>query len=103
MSKLKSSVLIIAIVALATVSVAQQIYTTQKGYMVATSKENLKLGMKYLAAKDYVAVKSLIDQGKAASLRPGQKVYLEDVSWGLVQIRPVGMTGVLWTVMEAIE
>jgi len=36
-------------------------------------------------------------------LKGGVTVYLEDTSWGKVEIRPKGQTGTVWTVMEAIS
>ena len=36
-------------------------------------------------------------------MKAGVTVYVADTSWGLVEIRPQGQTGTLWTVMEAIR
>jgi len=36
-------------------------------------------------------------------LKPGVKVYIESTSWGKIEIRPVGVDGTLWTVIEAVE
>ena len=107
MDKTKSITISMAMVAIifftAVIASAQTTYTTKDGYVVATTKENLEKVIRYLVAKDDAAVQSLVDSGQAMPLKPGVKVYIESHSWGKIEIRPVGIDGTLWTVMEAVE
>ena len=80
-----------------------QSYTTNSGYVGCITKTYLDKYIKYAVDKDYEAAAVLTTNGFCFSLKPGVTVYLEDTSWGKVEIRPRGLTGTIWTVMEAIS
>lgn len=103
MTKLKSAIIILAIVAMASVSSAQQIYTTKKGYIAAVTKSRLERAIKYIGQDDNAAFGIMLRSGQVAPLTRGIKVFVEDTSWGLIKIRPVGVIGTVWTVIDAVE
>ena len=80
-----------------------QTYTTNSGYVGCITKSAFDKYMKYAVAKDYAAAETLVKNQLCFSLKAGVTVYLEDTSWGKVEIRPKGLTGTIWTVMEAIK
>jgi hypothetical protein len=80
-----------------------QTYTTKSGYAGCITKAYLDKYIKYAVDKDYDACNVLTSNGYCFSLKSGVTVYLEDTSWGSVEIRPKGLTGTIWTVMEAIS
>lgn len=103
MTKFKVAMVITVILLTATVVGAQQVYTTTGRYMAATSKASIKRVVKFASAKDNRALQAMVNSGQAAQLRAGVPVYIESSSWGLIEIRPVGMAGTVWTVREAVK
>lgn len=85
------------------VATAQDIYTTKKGYLASPTKAGLDKAMRYINAKDNEALRSMLDTHQAIAMKAGVKVYIEDTSWGKIKIRPVGVDGTIWTVMEAVK
>lgn len=80
-----------------------QSYTTKDGYSACISKNYINKLLDYANDRDYDAMQILYDNGVCISMKAGVTVYVADTSWGLVEIRPQGQTGTLWTVMEAIR
>ena len=80
-----------------------QSYTTKSGYIGCVSKSSFDKYMKYAVDKDYAAAEVLLKSQQCFSLKAGVTVYLEDTSWGKVEIRPKGSTGTVWTITEAID
>ena len=94
---------LIAFVFLFDMNVSAQTYTTNSGYAACVSKASFDKYMSYAVNKDYEAISVLENAGLCFSLKGRVTVYLEDTSWGKVEIRPKGQTGTVWTVMEAIS
>jgi len=77
-------------------------YFTVSGHYFAIAKPSFEKFSKIMAVKDYEAAAIMINSGEIAELPEGVPVYLEDTSWGLVQIRAYGMTETFWTYAEAL-
>ena len=83
---------------------AGQVYHTKAGYLVLATEADLDRAMGFIADKDNAALNEMGRRGRVSNLIPGEAVYVEKRTWsGKVKIRPVGMIGTVWTVMEAIE
>jgi len=80
-----------------------QAYVTTEGYSACTTKKYLNDLISYANQKDIGAIQQLIDAGVCLQMAAGIPVYLMDTSWGLVEIRPKGMTDTVWTVQEGIR
>lgn len=93
----------VLLVSLLSLTSEAQTYTTKSGYVGCVTKSAFDKYMKYAVAKDYAAAETLVKNKLCFSLKAGITVYLEDTSWGKVEIRPKGLTGTIWTVMEAIK
>jgi len=76
---------------------------TNSGYYAATSKSLMNKCVQYSVNKDYDALQKLLDSGLVFSLKGSISVYVVKSSWGLVEIRPKGSTGTVWTNTEAID
>ena len=86
------------------VSIAQDLYVTQDGYLASLNKNQLSKVTDYLGSGDKVAVNKLVESGVVFWLKAGLIVYLEDFTWtGLAKIRPKGETFEVWTYREAIK
>jgi len=95
---------ILCIFATTIICEAGQVYHTKAGFLVATTEANLDMAMGFIADNDGAALNEMGRSGRVSMLSPGQAVYVEKRTWsGKVKIRPVGMIGTVWTVMEAIE
>jgi hypothetical protein len=95
--------ILVSLVGLLGLTSEAQTYTTNSGYVGCVTKSAFDKYMKYAVAKDYAAVATLEKNNLCFSLKAGVTVYVEDTSWGKVEIRPKGLTGTIWTVMEAIK
>ena len=82
---------------------AQTAYKTVEGYTACVSKKYINDMIAYSNQKDYDAIQVLLDAGVCLVIAEGITVYLMDSSWGVVEIRPKGMTDTVWTVREAIK
>lgn len=108
MKKYTISILVVIFIASLAVAVfvtmrTGMVRTTTGGYIAAFTKDDLIQAMKYIAIEDKKAFKSMYDQKRATPLAEGIKVRVEEISWGKVRIRPIGHTGSVWTVREAIK
>jgi len=93
---------IVAIFLFASLAMAGVAATTNKGFIGAFAKEDLKSAISYISAKDYDAFQSLLDDTKVFQLKAGLKVFIEKTSWGLAKIRPKGETFTFWVNTEAV-
>ena len=82
----------------------QSTYITQSGFSACITEDYFdKLG-DYSVDKDYDAIQKLIDNKVCFFLKEGITVYVEEQRWnGVVEIRPKGQTGTVWTNIEAIK
>lgn len=82
----------------------QSTYITQSGFNACITEDYFdKLG-DYSADRDYDAIQKLIDNKVCFFLKEGVTVYVEEQRWnGIVEIRPKGQTGTVWTNIEAIK
>ena len=82
----------------------QSTYITQSGFSACITEDYFdKLG-DYSVDKDYDAIQKLIDNKVCFFLKEGVTVYVEEQRWnGVVEIRPKGQTGTVWTNIEAIK
>jgi len=94
---------IICIFGLTAIAAAKTVYHTKAGYVVAQSKSDLSRFVGYASANDYGAMNAMLRSGRAIKMRAGLAVYIEDSSWGLIKIRPVGKIITVWTVREAVK
>lgn len=78
---------------------------TVEGFVFARTKDQMNKVIKYL--DDKKAFNTYVNQleatGQGGILAGGIEVYIEDSSWGLVEIRPAGSTQTVWTVTEAVK
>tara|TARA_B100000989_G_C19502084_1_gene454746 strand:+ start:135 stop:440 length:306 start_codon:yes stop_codon:yes gene_type:complete len=96
-------IFLLSLIAFFSLASNAQTYTTKSGYVGCVSKSAFDKYMKYAVDKDYAAADALVKKQLCFSLKSGVTVYVEDTSWGKVEIRPKGLTGTIWTVMEAIR
>ena len=96
-------ILLVSLIGILVLTSEAQTYTTKSGYVGCITKSAFDKYMKYAVDKDYAAAETLVKNKLCFSLKAGVTVYLEDTSWGKVEIRPKGLTGTIWTVMEAIK
>lgn len=67
------------------------------------SKDTYHQAVRILVAQDWEAFARLMLAGRCTSLKQGQQVYLEDVTWtGLSQVRIRGKTQRWWTSTEFV-
>lgn len=78
---------------------------TKSGYVYGINREYFDKAMDMLINKDNLALAKLQNTGVVGFLKPGVKVYREDVSImsGAIKIRPEGETVEVWTNIEAVE
>lgn len=82
----------------------QTTYITQSGYSACITEDYFDKLAKYSVDKDYDAIQILIDNQACFFLKEGVTVYVEEHRWsGVVEIRPKGQTGTVWTNIEAIK
>lgn len=73
-----------------------------QGFTCAT-KDEMALMVKLTQQGDRVAAQRLIDAGRCGATRSGAEVFVMGFDWGLVEIRPRGVTGTGWTTADEIE
>ena len=81
------------------------IYETKQGYPGGISREDFDLASNMLQQKDREALYKMIIEGRLHMFDDGEKVQLVDrlgTFSGVVKVRLVGGTEVLWTNCEAI-
>lgn len=78
--------------------------TKSGGYPACVSREDLNKMLGYSSQKDYQAMDALLKSQRCISMDGGVEVYLESVGSlaTIVEIRPKGQEGKVWTVREAI-
>jgi len=98
-------VLVMVLIGTTTVMAQTTVYTTQDGYIAATSEDLLDKAISYLGAKDTVALQKLMDTQMVFVLKAGMKVYITErgIFSGKIKIRPVGETFEVWTFREAAK
>jgi len=100
----KKAIIAVALIfIMATTAAAQTIYVTKQGYMATRTKSMLKKMISIASSGDTAALRSMVRLGRAVIMNGGNRVYIEDFSWGLVQFRRVGSTVTFWTIREALE
>lgn len=59
----------------------------------------------FATSGDKAAFMRMVLSGQCTPLKPGTKVYLEDLSFfsGMAAVRPKGSTTTLWTALEAVK
>ena len=97
------AILFVILMSITAIAAAKTIYHTKAGYVVAQSKSDLSRFVGYASANDYGAMNAMLRSGRAIKMRAGLAVYIEDSSWGLIKIRPVGKIITVWTVREAVK
>jgi hypothetical protein len=86
-------------------SVPVNLYITKSGgYPACISREDLDKMVGYANQKDIEAMEMLFNSQRCISIQGGAEVYLESVGGlaSVVEIRPKGQEGTVWTVREAI-
>jgi hypothetical protein len=86
-------------------AVSVDLYVTKgDGYSACVSKDDLDRMIKYAAQNDVDAIQDLLNSNRCIAMSGGVEVFLESagVLSGVVQIRPKGQEGIVWTVREAI-
>lgn len=90
---------------MASYAMAQKVYTTVSGYPFAISRTILDKATSMLAAGDNAAFITLVRAGVAGITKAGVRVYITDTAIlsGVIKVRPVGSTGELWTLIDAVK
>lgn len=78
--------------------------TKSGGYAACISREDLDKMLGYSSQNDIEAINTLLKSQRCISMEGGVEVYLESVGGltSVVEIRPKGQEGTVWTVREAI-
>lgn len=78
--------------------------TKSGGYAACVSREDLDKMLGYASQNDIEAINALLRSQRCISIDGGIEVYLESVGGlaSVVEIRPKGQEGKVWTVREAI-
>jgi hypothetical protein len=85
------------------VSVAEgQAYKTKETF-ACTLKSDMQKFDAMRAEGDRAAGAKMLDEKRCFLMKEGVKVFRVGDSWGLVEIRPEGVTDSVWTNREAIE
>ena len=86
-------------------SVPANLYITKSGgYAACVSREDLDKMVRYANKKDIEAMEMLFNSQRCISIQGGAEVHLESVGGlaSVVEIRPKGQEGKVWTVREAL-
>jgi len=86
-------------------SVPTNLYITKNGgYAACVSREDLDKMLGYASQNDIEAINALLRSQRCISMDGGIEVYLESVGGlaSVVEIRPKGQEGKVWTIREAI-
>jgi hypothetical protein len=86
-------------------SVADNLYITKGGgYAACISRVDLDKMISYASENDTEAITALLRSQRCISMDGGIEVYLQSVGGlaSVVEIRPKGQEGTVWTVREAI-
>lgn len=81
----------------------RRIKYTVGGYIAATTEEILDKATELSIAKDYAALKQLMDAGLIIQLKSGLKVEVVKFKFSVVKLRVWGTNDEFWTVVEAIK
>jgi hypothetical protein len=78
--------------------------TNGKGYCACETRKELEQFIEFSIEKDYQAMSEYLASNKCIKVAGGIKVFVETGSIsGIVQIRPEGDSGKVWTVIEALR
>ncbi len=91
---------------LAVPSLARAIdYYTKENAIACTSKKFLDQAVTFAIQKDKVAFVRMMDGRRCTIVKPGIRVFLEDVSIfsDLMEVRPFGATTTLWMTRDGLD
>jgi len=102
-----TSIMVIAILCIFATTIiceAGQVYHTKAGFVTTHNKDDLDLFMNLVLEKDYLALGTMLINGRVTKLLPGKAVYIKERSWpGKIRIRSAGSLDSVWTFREAVE
>lgn len=79
------------------------VWVTRENYWGALTKRTLSRAVRMAAEGDKAAVREMLDSGNLFIVKPGVRVYVQEIEEGYVRVRVKGKSLEFWTVREAIS